>query len=348
MKSYIFEDDDYQLERLRASIEHENMILESLESIKNQIPTNPILTSVSPEPPALVCSDEMSSRSTSTSSASPDLLAAAPDIDQLCRRSSIAVFNSVDLKHLSGGAQGNYNFLSVKGAIRRIKELEGTVEALRRDLTLQTLKAKEERRTKDAVNTKYDTFSEQVEQIRNEHDNFTMKLSKRDQKIEELERKLAYETSERTILEEEVKALRTRVVELELETARQREATLHLENSYEVLVTSNRQTTASLRTELDRIRFDLGKVEKVRRKDLSEIKRTETLLKEMEQQKQHMAEIQQQYEQVANQQKQSMALDLRRVRASVDKNMKMDEKLVEDTKRGLEKIAWIEQNAKLE
>lgn len=317
----------------------------SLESIAKQLPkaaAGMTLPFNNHSPSA----DSLAESPVSSTSASPSLLS-SPELNDHESGSRLSYqFSPEEYRYyyeqaMNGGVVPQPN----NSTTRMIEQLQTTIDTLRRDLNLQTEKAKEERRAREAVARKFEANSEQTQVIRHQNDMFNKILERKDRKIQELEKKAETESKLRLENEKEMKLLSQRLVLLEREAAKDKEMRLQSENSYETLVTSTKHANIRLRDEVNSLKSDIKSVVAIREGDLQSFKELESRFSDLSGEKQNLENIQKSIKTAGNEQIQVLRDLLCEMQGKVDKSISTDGELLDKVNSELQKAQWMNRNA---
>ncbi|KAJ8102526.1 hypothetical protein POJ06DRAFT_51118 [Lipomyces tetrasporus] len=322
-----------RIEILRNEIAQRNLEIHSLESIAKELPKTGLsaVRCISPE------SASWSSSGPSSASGSPDLTY-SPDIDA----------KSPSLGFVASDDRYYYNYPVMNGtstSSRVIETLQVTIDALKRDLNVQTERAREERRNRETVQRKLESQNEQFDRIRHQNDMFNSILNRKDRKLDELEKRLATEIDLRKASDSEMKTIKERIRELEVENAREREAKWHAHSSYDALVASNRQSAVRFRDEVRLLKSEMERISNSRKEDLQQLQLLEAKLVSMSAEKDNVIKIQQSATAVRNEQIEDVKAALKELQKRVGKYEVGDDELLRQVKEELERIRWISRNS---
>ncbi|KAK9238931.1 hypothetical protein V1525DRAFT_373962 [Lipomyces kononenkoae] len=315
-----------RIEILKNEIAQRSLEINSLESIVRELPktNSPVFGSTSPE------STAWSSACPSSGSGSPDPTY-IPDIDGAVP----------DYRYF-------YNYAAMSGtstSSRVIETLQNTIDSLKRELNVQTERAREERRNREVLQQKLETQNEQFESIRHQNDMFNSILNRKDRKLEELEKRLAIDTELRKAAENEIKTIKERILELEVENAKEREAKLHAHSSYETLVASNRQSAIRFKEEVNLLKSVMNRVKDNRKEDIEQIQSLEAKFVSMSAEKDRIIKLQQSATAIRNEQIEDVKTALKELQRRVGKYAACDDELYKEVKQELNRIEWMSRNS---
>ncbi|KAK9487666.1 hypothetical protein V1527DRAFT_460199 [Lipomyces starkeyi] len=322
-----------RIEILKNEIVQRNLEIHSLESIAKELPktSSPVVRCISPE------STTWSSSCPSSCSGSPDPTY-FPDIDL---QSGAAVFVPTDQRYF-------YNYAVMNGtstSSRVIETLQGTIDTLKRELNVQTERAREERRNRETVQRKLESQNEQFDRIRHQNDMFNSILDRKDRKLEELEKRHAIDIELRKAAEDEMKTIKERIHELEVENAREREAKLHAHSSYDALVTSNRQSAVRFREEVKLLKHEMERIKNNRKEDIQQLQLLESNLVSMSAEKDGIIKLQQSATAVRNEQIENVQAVLKELQKKVQSYGVCDDEILRQVNEELERIHWMSRNS---
>ncbi|KAK9364729.1 hypothetical protein V1509DRAFT_650343 [Lipomyces kononenkoae] len=324
-----------RIEILKNEIAQRNLEINSLESIVRELPktNSPVFRSTSPE------STAWSSTCPSSGSGSPDP-ASFPDIE-VKFGSEAAFAGGPDYRYF-------YNYAAMSGTAtssRVIETLQNTIDSLKRELNVQTERAREERRNREVLQQKLESQNEQFESIRHQNEMFNSILSRKDRKLEELEKRLAIDTELRKVAENEIQTVKKRILELDVENAKEREAKLHAQSSYETLVTSNRQSAIRFKEEVNLLKSAMERIKDNRKEDIEQIKLLEANFVSMSVEKDRIIKLQQSGTAIRNEQIEDVKTALKVLQKKVEKYGASDEEIYKQVKQELKRIEWMNRNS---
>ncbi|KAK9375307.1 uncharacterized protein V1513DRAFT_443448 [Lipomyces chichibuensis] len=319
-----------RIEILKSEIVQRNLEIHSLESIAKELPktSSPVVRCISPE------STTWSSICPSSGSGSPDPTY-FPDIE------GTAAFVPSDHRYI-------YNYAVMNGtstSSRVIETLQCTIDTLKRELNVQTERAREERRNREAVQRKLESQNEQFDRIRHQNDMFNSILDRKDRKLEELEKRHAIDIELRKAADSEMKTIKERILELEVENAREREAKLHAYSSYDALVASNRQSAVRFREEVKLLKHEIERIKNNRNGDIQQLQLLEANVVSMSAEKDRIVKLQQSATAVRNEQIENVKEALKELQKRVQNYGVCDDEVLRQVKEELERIQWMSRNS---
>ncbi|KAK9355483.1 hypothetical protein V1523DRAFT_404833 [Lipomyces doorenjongii] len=322
-----------RIEVLRNEIVQRNLEIHSLESIAKELPktSSPVVRCISPE------STTWSSTCPSSGSGSPDPTY-FPDVDGT---SGAATFIPSDHRYF-------YNYAAMNGtstSSRVIETLQSTIDTLKRELNVQTERAREDRRNREAVQRKLESQNEQFDRIRHQNDMFNSILDRKDRRLEELEKRHAIDIELRKDADSEMKTIKERILELEVENAREREAKLHAHSTYDALVTSNRQLAVRFREEVKLLKHEMERIKNNRKEDIQQLQLLEANLVSMSAEKDRIIKLQQSATAIRNEQIEDVKSVLKELQERVQNYGVCDDEILRQVKEELERIQWMSRNS---
>ncbi|KAK9455826.1 hypothetical protein V1511DRAFT_318576 [Dipodascopsis uninucleata] len=268
-------------------------------------------------------------------------------------RSSLSTISSgtamTFISNVTSGSPGDSttatNITASTPSSKVIESLQATIDSLKRELSVQTERSKEEKRQRNAVQRKLEVFIEQYNSMRHQNDMFDSILKRKENKVKDLERVMQNEADRRHIIESEMKTLNDRIVTLELEAAREKEARIHVESSYEVLALSNRQSLLRFAEQMRTLRAELDRIVLERQGDIEIIRALEHKYTVMAETKNNLLKLHHASETIRNQQLEAIQTVLNDLQFRVESTKSSDSDLLGEVNEELQRLRWIARNS---
>ena len=315
-----------RIQILRNEIAQRNLDLHRLETIAKEIPL--LESSSVPSVPSHSVSPEFSPKSTSSSRSSysqSPVFHFSPDPNS--RQSQ---FMQSDQKI----ADTNHATTSSKV----IEALQNSLDSLRRDLNFQTERAIEERRNREAIQHKYDSLSEQYNVLRLQNGMFNSILSRKDRKIEDLEKKYKHEMALRKENQQSTEILTIKVDELERYNAKEHERRVKAETSYDTLTVSSMQSLKQLRDKLGLLRSEIDRAWESRREDMAKIKLLEKNLEDATKERIQIIKIQDQLNKCRDESLSNVRSAIQELRHCLETRQEDEEALIKSANEALKHL----------
>ncbi|KAK9451994.1 uncharacterized protein V1518DRAFT_390012 [Limtongia smithiae] len=340
-----------RIEILRNEIAQRNLELSSLESIAKQLPGG--------QQPDRYSQTYSSPNSSALSSAtnSPNLLSTPEFTQPLLEKAFNYTDGSINKSEqryssnfFSSESRGHLITYSMNGGqtsntTRVIDALQSTIDSLKRELEAQSERIKEERRTREAVQRKYESFTEQADRIRHENDMFNNILRRKDRKVEELQARAKSDGEQLEAAGNEIATLKAKVIELELSSAKEHEMRIQAETSYDALATSSRQSSTRLREELGLMKSNMRQIVEQRREDVASIAKLDGSLAVMAKEKERLVQNHLDTVEASTAQLAEVKLALQELQLKVKRNMRKSSGLDKDLKSEVQHVQWMRKNS---
>ncbi|KAK9468632.1 hypothetical protein V1512DRAFT_59526 [Lipomyces arxii] len=232
----------------------------------------------------------------------------------------------------------------ILGSSKVIESLQSTIDSLRRDVSVLSEKAKEERRVREAGERRFERLTEKIEGMKHQNEMFDSILSRKERKVAELEQIAEQEREKRMRAEEDVKVFRAKMLEIEAQLAKEKEFRMRAETSYDVVVSSARRMNEKTKDEVRLLRAEVSRVSDERRKDVCTMKVLNEKYDSMIKKRSDIEEIVNEIEDTKKKEVEIVIKGLRTLERKVELVQTSDEKLIEDVKRQVEKVEWMRLN----
>ncbi|KAK9472452.1 uncharacterized protein V1510DRAFT_417553 [Dipodascopsis tothii] len=338
---------EVRLQVLRSEIAQRSVDLRSLEAIARELPRHDVSSETSP---ALSSVSFASSRSSSCHNPAGEI-SSTPDY----HLTAFGLSGSYRVPGMDWRSQDNGPPASASSS-KVIESLQNSLDALKRDLTFQTERADEERRSREALQHKFESLSEQYDVARHQNDMFDSILSRKERKIRDLEERLRAETERRqaadastveltrarATAEAQAKEAQDRAAaEIATETERRQRA----EAAYETVQKASADALAHLRADVAGLRGDLDRAREARAADAERAAELERTLDAAAAERAKLAALQDDIARTRAAKVELVAADISRLRKDVDARAAADEDLVQRTNEALQHLQWIRNNA---